>query len=471
MQVFQISRSAIFSPSIRTERCREKRSEIAKNEPKSIAHGVHCGDFAKSTKLMKQAIQLGAYSAANMGLVILFQWYVFTEMGPGIATDALFAGMTIPQLVLGVISFSLMHVLVPLLAGEDDNRLRHDAWAFFFLVGGSFGLLAVALYTLAPWWVPLTVPGFSAAGQLLTVDLTRIQLVGMAFTAVNGVQWAVYHSRQKFLWAEFTPVLASALALMLLVWVLPRYGITAAAWLLALRAAALTLLLAPGMGRPVCPDLGSPAVRQAWHRTKPLLMGTAYYKTDPLIDRFLLSTAISGSLSLYYLAQQIYGAINQIFNKAIVAPLVPALSMLHKSGNEAGFRKVYRQKMFQAGSICVLGMLILIFLGQAALNLLVGHGKVDSANVVELWWIMVWLGGVFIGGGLGQITASSFYARGDTTTPVRISILTYTAYIPFKVAAFYLYGVIGLALVTSIYYVVNLSLQIFFLERVQSNDF
>lgn len=414
---------------------------------------------------MKQAVQLGALSAANVGLAFLFQWYALTQLGPGVATDALFAGMTIPQLVLTVISGSLMHVLVPLLAGESDDRLRHDAWAFLALVGGLFGLLAVLLYALAPWWVPLTVPGFDAAGQALTVDLTRIQLTGMVFAAVNGVQWAAYHARQRFVWAEFTPILASAAALLLLVWALPRFGVIAAAWISTLRMGLQTLLLAPGMGKPVRPDLKSAAIRQAWQRIKPLLLGTAYYKTDPVVDRFLLSTASSGSLSLYYLAQQIYGAVNQVFNKAIAAPMVPMLSKLHKAGDREGFGRAYHRKLMQVGVVSAAGMVILGLFGQVMLDLLVGYGNVSANNVAELWWVMIWLGGMFIGGAMGQISSSSFYACGDTVTPTQISMITYTVYIPTKVAAFYFSGVMGLAITTSIYYITNLSLQIYILRK------
>lgn len=416
---------------------------------------------------MKQAVQLGVLSAANIGLAFLFQWYALTQLGPEVATDALFAGMTIPQLVLAVISGSLMHVLVPLLAGEGEERLRHDAWAFMALVGGLFGLLAVLLYVLAPWWVPLTVPGFDAAGQTLTVELTRIQLIGMVFAAINGVQWAAYHARQQFVWAEFTPILASAFALLLLVWALPRFGVIAAAWISTLRMGLQTLLLAPGMGKPVRPDLKNAAIQQAWQRIKPLLLGTAYYKTDPLVDRFLLSTASSGSLSLYYLAQQIYGAVSQVLNKAIVAPLVPMLSKLHKAGDREGFRRAYHRKLMQVGVVSVAGLVILGLFGQVMLDLLVGHGNVSANNVAELWWIMIWLGGVFIGGAMGQITSSSFYAYGDTITPTQMSMITYTAYIPAKVAAYYFWGVIGLAIATSIYYITNLSLQIYLLEKKQ----
>ncbi|MEW6414094.1 MAG: lipid II flippase MurJ [Pseudomonadota bacterium] len=414
---------------------------------------------------MKQAVQLGALSAVNIGIAFLFQWYVLIRLGPGVETDALFAGMTIPQLVLAVISGSLMHVLVPLLAGESEDRLKHDAWGFLILIGGLFGVLAVLLYAAAPWWVPLTVPGFDEAGQGLTIDLTRIQLIGMVFAAVNGVQWAAYHARRQFLWAEFTPILASVIALLLLIWALPRFGVIAAAWIGVFRMGLQTLLLVPGMGLPVLPDLKSAAIQKAWCRIKPLLLGTAYYKTDPLIDRILLSTASSGSLSLYYFAQQMYGAASQILSKAIASPLVPALSVLHKSGEGAGFRRVYHQKLLQVGVICLSSLLVLGLVGQTLLALLVGYGNVSANNVVDLWWTMVWLGGMFVGGVMGQICSSSFYASGDTKTPTRLSIATYTAYIPCKLLAFYLWNVQGLAIITSIYYLTNLIFQIYFLEK------
>jgi putative peptidoglycan lipid II flippase len=408
---------------------------------------------------MRQTLHLGAFSAVNIGLAFLFQWYVFTQLGPGIETDALFAGMTMPQLVLAVISGSLMHVLVPLLAGEDENQLRHDAWGFLVLVGGLFSVFAIILYITASWWVPITLPGFSDEGLALTVTLTRIQLVGMVFAAINGVQWAAYHARQQFIWAEFVPLLSSVLGLVLLVIALPRYGVVAAAWISTLRMALQTLFLAPGMGKPLRADLKSIAIQQAWQRIKPLLLGTAYYKTDPLIDRFLLSSANSGSLSLYYLAQQIYSAVSQVLNKAIATPLVPLLSRYNKEGRKDEFRRVYYRKLWQIALISFSGLLVFGLCGQSVLHLLVGHGNVSSDNVKELWWIMFCLAGIFVGGGVAQISSSAFYALGDTTTPTRIGIYSYTFYIPAKFAMFYFFGVAGLALMTSAFFLVNFILQ------------
>jgi len=414
---------------------------------------------------MRQPLLLGVLAASNIGIAFLYQWYVLVQLGPGLETDALFAGMTVPQLALAVISGSLMHVLVPLLAGEPADRFRHDAWGFFVLVGALFAAIALLLYVFAPYWVPLTVPGFSDAGKALTVHLTRIQLIGMVFTALSGVQAAVYHARQRFLWVELAPLLTGALGLIPLVVFLPEYGVEAAAWITTLRFVFQTLLQMPGMGRWTMPDLKSSTVQHAWKRIKPLLWGTAYYKADPLVDRFLLSMSGNGNLSLFYLAQQIYGAGAGVVSKAVAAPLVPRLSLLHKAGDHPAFRRAYRRKLWQVGLLTGGLLLIVVAFGDSLLRLLVGHGAVTEANVRTLWLIMLGLGGMFVGGAIGSITTSSFYARGDTRLPTRLGMITYTIYIPIKIIAYSLGGVLALAISVSAFYLVNLLLQYFYLEE------
>ena len=415
---------------------------------------------------MKQTLQLGALSATNICITMLFLWYVVTRIGPGMETDALFAGMAVPQLVLAVINESLINVLVPILAGEKESQLINDAWGLLLLVAGFFGALFILLYIGAPWWVPLTVPGFDDAGVSLTVDLTRIQCMGMVLVGINGVQWAAYRARQRFLWAELAPVLAGVVALVLLIWSLPRFGVMAAAWVAVVRIGIETLLLSPGMlKRPFHPNIKSEVSRYAWQRIKPLLLGTAYYKTDPLVDRFLLSMVGRGSLSLYYLAYQIYVAGCQVLNKAITVPLVPSLSMLCKQRNRGDFRRTYRQSLLKMGAISFGSLFIFALFGRILLYLLVGHWNINAGDVTQLWWIMIWLGGLFAGGAMGQISSSSFYAAGNTVTPTRIYMTAYTVYIPAKVVAFYFWGVAGLAVATSTYYMVIFAVQIFVLEK------
>jgi putative peptidoglycan lipid II flippase len=414
---------------------------------------------------MRQAISLGFLSLLGVVSAFLVQWYIFTSLGAGVVTDALFAGMTLPQLALVIVSGSLVHVLVPLLAGESPDKMRRDAWAFFWLVGGLFVVLAIVFGVTASVWVPLMVPGFDDAGRGMAVDFTRIQLIGMVFTAVNGVQWAAYHARRSFVWVELAPVIGGVASIVGLYFLLPRMGGVAAAWVGVARAVLQFLLLLPGMGRPSFAVRHSATVREAWGRVRPLLLGTMYYKTDPMVERYLLSSSAAGSLSLFYLAQQLYGAGSQVLNRAIASPLVPVLSSLHKERLVDEFGSVWRRRMVQIVGLSVLLLVGFALLGRPALWLLVGWGRLGGAEVDGLWNVMMWLGLSFVAGTAGSVSSVAFYAVGDTRTPTRLGVVTYTIYVPLKIGAYSFFGVRGLAMATGLFVFVNLVLQVVMMER------
>lgn len=414
---------------------------------------------------MKQTLTLACLAGANILVTLAFQWFVITQLGVGIETDALFAGMAVPQLILMVVSSSLTHVLVPLLATEDESTFGRNAWGFFLGISGIFTVLALTLFVTAGYWVPWLVPGFSQPARVLTVSLTRIQLVSMIFTASASVLWSVYHARQRFIWVELSTLLSNVIALILILKLLAIYGVTGAALVIVLRTALQVAWLMPGLGRWQWPDWRSPAMREAWRRIRPLLIGTSYYRTDPLVDRFLASMAPAGGLSLLYIGQQIYGVANVVAEKALAAPMVPLLAIEANGGRWSDFRRTYQKRLLLVGGLTLLGYIVFLIAGERILNLLIGHGGVTKENVHLLWLIMVALAGFFIGGAMGQITSTTFYAMGDTRTPTRMSIVTYTLYIPVKVLGFMYYGLMGLAAVTSIYLFVNLIIQIVLLER------
>ena len=270
------------------------------------------------------ALSLGGLAGVNILVTSVIHGYVLIVVGPGMETDALFAGAAIPQLLLTIIG-SLTQVLVPLLAAEDDEQFRRDAWSFFVVIGAIFTTLAVFLSWSSPFWIPLCFPGLSDLGKSLATDLTRIQLIGMIFTGLAGVLTAIHYAQQRFLWTECGHLIGSLIGLGLLAWALPKYGIKVAAWVSVLRALVQAALLLPGLGSYCKPDWDSAVIRKAWDRSKPLFLGTSYYKSGPLVDRFLSSLVPAGGLSIFFLGYQICGGLNDLVNKAITVPLVPLL--------------------------------------------------------------------------------------------------------------------------------------------------
>jgi putative peptidoglycan lipid II flippase len=391
-------------------------------------------------------------------------WYIVTRLGVGIATDAFFASGALPQLIFLVASFSLTQVLVPLLATESEDHFRRDAWSLFLGISAIFCVVSAILFVTATFWVSLIVPGFSNEALQLAITLSRIQLLAMIGNAAVIVLWSVYYARQKFLWTELSSVIANCVGLVFLFWALPRYGIVCAAWATVISLGLKVLMLMPGLGRWEWPRWDSFVIKETWRRVKPFVLGQTYAKSDPLIDRFLTSLTVAGNLSLLYIGQQVYSSINLIVTKAIATPSVPRLAITAKGGDWSNFRRIYRHRLAWMLAITVAAAGCLFAVGEPVLRLMIGHGGITAQNVHQLWWILVALAGVLIGGASGQVISGAFYAIGDTRTPTMLFIVTYTIYIPIKILVFLRYGVIGLAVVTSVHLAVNFLLQLVVLE-------
>jgi putative peptidoglycan lipid II flippase len=396
---------------------------------------------------------LGGITAANMLAWLMLQGYLLAVVGAGVQADAFFASLAVPQLILLVANSSLVHVLIPFFSGKTEGQIRDEAAALMLVVGGSFAVIAGLLWLAAPGWVPLVVAGFDAQGKSLAVSLVQVQVFGMTFSAMAAVLLAACHAQGRFALAESAPLLGTLAGIAAMVVVLPRHGVVGAAWVNVARALIGMLVLAPLL-------IGAhrarwSAVAGVWARMRPLLLSASYFKADQLFDRFFTSMGQAGALSLFYFAQQAALAVNSVLGKGISAPAVPRLALLVREGNWPLFHRLYRRRLYllTAASIlcCVAagaaGTMAWMFAGGATqLKLLRGQ---DLLGAIELFML---LSGVVVGGGAGLILSEAFCTLGDTRTPSLVTAGCFTVGIAMKAAGFSVFGVQGLALATSAYF-------------------
>lgn len=399
-------------------------------------------------------LALGSLAVTNALLSVAFQWVVLTRLGAARATDAYFAAGTVPTLLITVMSGALGNVLVPLLAVESEGGRRKLGWIFVGVVGGALGALALVLGLAAGWWVPWIVPGFSPEEAGLAALLTRYNLAGAVLAGIGGVQWAVLYARRRFVVAETAPVVAGLAALAALAWALPRWGVLGAAWAGLVRSALPVLVLAPLLGE--AGDLAGARVQigEAWRRFRPLLGANLYTKSDALVDRALASFAPAGLLALYGLAQQLYHLGHTVLNRAGAAPALPGLAEDAAAGRWQAFGAGARRLAVTLAAVTVGTGLVLAALGAPILEW-GASGRLADGDARTLWLLMLLLGGVWIGGAIGQVASGGFYAMGDTRTPTRVAVVSYTAAVALKVLAFLQWGLWGVAAVASAHYLAN----------------
>ncbi len=414
---------------------------------------------------MKKTFYIIFLSLLNIFFTFLFQWYLLIKLGPGLATDSYFAGSTLPVFMMMIVGTSLTHVLVPFFAGESKTQMRNDAWIIFYLMTCLFLLITAILYLSSQLWVPLIFPGLSGDSKYLVIEISKIQLVAMFFLAVNSVQLALLRAKERFVQLECILIASNMTGFFLLINLLPVHGVISAAWVNLFQAIFQMLLLLPIMGNPVLVNYSKFSIKIVLRRIYPLIFGNIYFKSDIFVDRFLLSTMYSGTLSLYFFVQQIYGAFNLLINRVMVGPMVPVLSRMYKSNDSGGFWAYYYLTLSRVGVIVIFTLATIFFLGQNILDFFIGYGGVTKDNIQTIWYLMISLSGTLIAGILSTVTTSTFYSLADTFTPTKISLYLYPPYIFIKIIAFNFWGLTGLAIATSADCVLNFLAQFYLLRK------
>ena len=77
-------------------------------------------------------------------------------------------------------------------------------------------------------------------------------------------------------------------------------------------------------------------------------------------------------------------------------------------------------------------------------------GNLTPETVNRLLAVFLYMSGVMLGGSLNHTLMNSYYAAGNTVTPTKIGVATYTIGIGMKLAGFFLMGLTGIALAISI---------------------
>ena len=128
------------------------------------------------------------------------------------------------------------------------------------------------------------------------------------------------------------------------------------------------------------------------------------------------------------------------------------------------YRRHYQSRLLLLLAITIAGVLLVIA-GAPSLRLFATELGIGPGNLRTLWLTMVALGGTLVGGAVVQATAGAFYGMGNTKTPTKVSTVLYTLYIPVKILAFIKFGLIGLAVSMSSYFLTNSVTQFWLLRR------
>lgn len=403
-----------------------------------------------------RSLILAALSASNIAIAFILQIITFNIIGPGRETDALFLGLSVPTFILSITVTSLNNVLVPFFSGQDKYTVNKTASMLLSIFVGGSVLVALMLWISIDLWLPLLANGFDKNTYLLCKSLTEIQLIAIPFYILFSIQWSILNGKKKHVSSELSPAIINFITIPILIFLLPIYGVYTLAYAYSIKIILQNIIIFYFNRDLKITSFNRMQFIELWKKIKPVMLGSIYYKSEPVVDRSLLTNSLSGTLSLFFLAQQIISAFNQIITKSFVTPSVAVMSEAFKNKDHEKLVRVYKNTFKKIFFVLSLISIVFLVFGRQATDILLSLRDNDSDSSVLLFTLLYLLSGALIGNVAGSLASASFYAAGDTKTPSYMSMINYTIYIPLKIVTYIYFDITGLAIITSFYSLFNL---------------
>ncbi len=335
------------------------------------------------------------------------------------------------------------------------------------LVLSQIVLLALAL-AFTPAVVRLLAPGFAADPQkfALAVEVTRITFPYLLLITLVTLWSGVLNATGRFAVAAAAPVLLNiALLVFVQMAFLFKTPAHAAGWGVFAAGLLEAALLAGAAWRagllvpPLKPQL-SEDVRRFFTAFLPAVIGSAGVQIAMFADTILSTLLPEGSASALYYADRIYQLPMGVIAIAAGTVLLPAMSKRIAEQDIAGAHRAQNRTLSLTLLFAAPCWVAILLIPELIIRAVFQRGAFDERAVGEA-------AGVLAAYGVGLIAAvsirgvvASFHARGDTRTPMAVSLVAVAINVALKFALVGRFGVMGLALATALGASLNLAVLI-----------
>jgi len=432
----------------------------------------------------RRAGTVGAATLLSRVLGLAREQVVAGCFGAGLATDALIAASRIPNLLRELFAEGAMSpAFVPVFTETFERRGEAAAWALGRRMLTALGLVmlavAVAGWIAAPALVRAFTPGFAATpGKLeLTTRLARVLMPALPFAVMGAACAGMLNARGKF--AE--PALAASLpnvgVIVIGLALIPVCRAFGAPPILAMAfgAVAGALLqfaaqLVPlgrlgfrwGRGRPGADP--SRGVHRVVSRMLPAAAGHAATQLNVLVGTLLASLLPQGSVSWLSYAFRLVQLPAGVFGAALATVSLPALARAAVAGDDLALRRTLSASVRLGIVLTVPAMLWLAVMAEPVVALLFEHGHFHAADTTRAAGALMMYSGLPAFAAIG-VFARTFYALGDTGTPVRASFIALAVNLALNLLLMQPLAHLGLALATSVTAIVHLAVLAVSLRR------
>jgi putative peptidoglycan lipid II flippase len=391
-------------------------------------------------------LELGVAEASSVYMVaflfsaalgVLRQMLLNASFGLGAEAAAYYAAFRLPETVaLLIAGGALTNALVPVLlrgerlhgndAGGQAAAIRLVNRALTALLVAFAPLCAIAAVAAPAFVRYLLAPGFDAATQALTAQLTRIMLLEVLLVISEAALAAVLVSRNQVLLPALAIMLRNLTLIggVLLAIMVPSVGIYGPTIGSILDALIQLLILAPGLRRRGYRPAFELAPRDPELRATARLLvpnavsSIANYAGNIVDTAFASLSGAVAAVGALVNAQLLVGLPIRLLGMAIGQATLPAAAALGLRGDRAALDRLLRRTLLVACGLAALASVGLLALGRPVIALLFERGAFDrAAGDITFQMLAIYALGLpaYVA---TEIVTRALLARHDARTPM-----------------------------------------------------
>ncbi len=432
-----------------------------------------------SKKLFKSGMIVSAMTLISRVLGLVRDVVIANLMGAGSSADVFFFANKIPNFLRRLFAEgAFAQAFVPVLTEYQEKQQDEDVRQLLAKVAGTLGVVVTIVTLIGVIASPVLTALFGGGWFLawlndepngekfelasLMLKITFPYLWFITFTALAG---SILNTRGRFAVSAFTPVFLNVAIIAAAIFVAPNLEQPEIGLACGVFAGGLIQFLfqIPFLLREnalVKPSWGwnHPGVVKIRTLMIPALFGVSVSQINLLLDTFIASFLVTGSISWLYYSDRLLEFPLGLFGIAIATVILPALSRNHVNVEEQGFAKTMD---WGIKAIILLGlpaMCGLIVLAKPMLMVLFMRGEFTLDDVHMASYSLMAYGSGLLSFMMIKVLAPGYYSRQDTKTPVRYGIIAMVSNMVFNLIFVFPFGYVGLAIATSMSALLNASL-------------
>lgn len=389
-------------------------------------------------------------------------------LGAGLASDAFFVAFKLPNLFRslfaeGAFTTAFVPMLSQKLVCEDKKNAVLFAAKAISVLAVFVGLFVILIEIFMPWVITVLAPGFvDDAGKIeLATELSRITFPFLLFISIVSFQSGILNSLNKFAAPAAAPVILNLMMVASVLVFVPfsstaahgiALGVTVAGFIEILWLTYFlhkeNIYIRPQTN--IIEIIKDNEIKTLFKRIAPGVLGAGIYQINMVVDTILVSIVGTGAISWLYYANRLQQLPLGVVGAAISVAVLPVLSR-HIKANENDEAKNVQSKAFEYGALLSIPAAVaLVVLARPIVNILFQHGRFGVEETIMTSKAVVAYAIGLPAYVLVKSLAPNFFARGDTKTPVKYSMIVLLTNLLFAVILMQPFGHVGIATATTI---------------------